>query len=98
MSAEGRSPFFLASSSLYGPVPGSSNNGACMQFTTGYPAVTKTAMSGAIWARCLVPQKLRVSSAAAKLIMATAAVKEAVALRIMATELRKGPWLPTPLY
>ena len=66
--------FFSDSSSLNGPVPGSSNGGACMQFATGDPAVAETAMSGAFWARCLVPPKLGDSSAAAELIMATAAV------------------------
>ena len=55
------------------------------------PAVAETAMSGAIWARCLVPPKPGDSSAAAELIMATATAKEAVAHRIMASELRQGP-------
>lgn len=83
--------FFSDSSSLNGPVPGSSFGGACMQFATGDPAVAGTFMSGETWTRCLVPPKLEDSSAAAELIMITAAVKEAVAHRIQATELRQGP-------
>jgi len=55
-------------------------------------------MSGAIRTRCLVPPKLGDSSAAAELTMATVTAKEAVAHRISATELRQGPWGPTPLY
>ena len=50
-----------------------------MQFATGDPAVEEAALSGEIWARCLVPPKPRDRSAAAELIMATVAVKEAVA-------------------
>ena len=69
-----------------------------MQFTTGDPAVAASVMSGTIWTRCLVPPKLGDSSAAAELIMATVAVKEAVARRILGTELRQCPWGPTPLY
>ena len=38
------------------------------------------------------------SPAAAELIMATAAVKEAVAHSIQAAELRQAPWGPTRLY
>ena len=34
--------FFLDSSSLNGPVPGSSYGGACMQFATGDSAVAET--------------------------------------------------------
>ena len=86
--------FFSDSSSLNGTAPGSSFGGACMQFATGDPAMAETAMSGPMWARCLVPPKLGDSSAAAKLIMATVAVKEAVAHRIQAAELRQGPWDP----
>ena len=55
-------------------------------------------MSGAIMARCLVPPKLGGSSGAAELIMASLAVKEAVARRIQAAELRQGPWGHTLLY
>ena len=55
-------------------------------------------MSCAIRARCLVSPKLGDSSAAAEKIMGTATVKEAVAHRIMATELRQGPWGPISLY
>ena len=62
-----------------------------MQFATGDPAVAKTAMSGAIWTRCLVPLMPGGSSGAAELIMAPVAVKEAVAHRTQATELRQGP-------
>ena len=47
---------------------------------------------------CAVPPKLGDSSAAAELIMATVAVKEAIAHRIQAAELRQGPWGATPLY
>ena len=90
--------FFSDSSSLNGPVPGSSYDGACIQFSTGDPAVAGTTMSGAIWARCLVPPKPGDISAAAELIMAAAAVKEAVAHHFMATELKQGPWGPAPLY
>ena len=57
-----------------------------------------TVMSGAILARVLVPPKAGGSSAAAELIMDAVAVKEAVAHRIISTELRQGPWGPTPLY
>ena len=46
-----------------------------MQFATSDPAVAETAMSGAIWTRCLVPPKLGDSSAAAELVMASVAVK-----------------------
>ena len=55
-------------------------------------------MSGAVWTRYLVPPKLGDSSAAAELIMATAAVKEAVAHRNQAAELMQSPWGPTLLY
>ena len=47
-------------------------------------------MSGAIWARCLVPPKLGDSSAAAELIMATVATKEVMAYRMQAEELGHG--------
>ena len=57
-----------------------------------------TMMSGAIWARCLVPPKLGDSSAAAELIMATVATKEVMAYRMQAEELGHGPRTPTPLY
>ena len=62
--------FFSDSSSLSGLVSESSYGGACMQFATGDPAVAETTMSGAIWARCLVPPKLGDSPAAVGLIMA----------------------------
>ena len=67
---------FSVSSALNGPVPGSSYGGACLQDSTGDPALPDTVMSGAIWARCLVPPKLGDSSAAAELIMAAVATKE----------------------
>jgi len=47
--------FFSDSSSLNGPVPGTSYGGACMQYVDGDPASASTVMSGAIWTRCLVP-------------------------------------------
>ena len=90
--------FISDSSLLNGPAPGSSYGGACMQFAKGDPAVAETVMSGAILARCMAPPKLGGSSAAAELIMATVAVKEAIAHRIQAAELRQGPWGATPLY
>ena len=68
-----------------------------MQLATGDPAAAETAMGGAIWTRCLVPPKLGDSSGAAELIMVSVAVKEAMAHRIQAAELRQGPWGPTPL-
>ena len=89
--AKADAAFFSDSSLLNGPAPGSSYGGACMQFAKGDPAVAGTAMSGAIWARCLVPPKLGDTSAAAELTMATAAVKKAIAHRIQAAELRQGP-------
>ena len=46
----------------------------------------------------MVPPKLWDSSAAAELIIATVTVKEAIAHRIQAAELRQGPWGTTPLY
>ena len=49
--------FFSDSPSLNGPVPGSSYGGACMQFKTCDPAMAAAVMSGAIYARCLVPPK-----------------------------------------
>ena len=54
-------------------------------------------MSGALWARCLVPCALGDSPAPAELAMATTAVKEAMAHRIQAEELRQeahGPGRP----
>ena len=96
--AEAGAAFFSDSSLLNGPAPGSSYGGACMQFAKGDPAVAETVMSGAIWARCMVPPKLGDSSAAAELIMATVAVKDAIAHRIQAAELRQGPWGISPLY
>ena len=69
-----------------------------MQFATGDRAVAETAMRGAIWTRCLVPPKLRDSSGAAELIKASVAVNEAVAHRILATELRQVVWGATLLY
>ena len=62
--------FFSDTSSLSGLVSESSYGGACMQFATGDPAVAETAVSGAIWSRCLVPPKPGDSFAAAELIMA----------------------------
>ena len=47
-----------------------------MRYSTGDPALPGTVMSGAIWARCLVPPKLGDSSAAAELIMAAVATKD----------------------
>ena len=90
--------FFSDPPSLNGPVPGNSYGGACMQIATGDPAVAETAMSGAIWTRCLVPPKPGDSSVAAELIVVSVAVKEAMTHRILAAELRQGPWGPTPLY
>ena len=55
-------------------------------------------MSGAIWARCLVPPKLGDSSAAAELIMATVATKEVMAYRMQAGKLGHGLRAPTSLY
>ena len=78
---EADATFFSDSSSLTGPVPGSSYGGACMLLVTGGPAVTETVMSGAIWARCLAPPKFGGSSGAAELVMAPVAAKEAVAHR-----------------
>ena len=69
-----------------------------MQFASCDPAVAETAMSGAIWTRCLVQPKLGDSSGAAELINAPVAAKEAMAHRTQAVELRQGPWGPTPLY
>jgi len=86
------------SSALNGPVPGSSYGGACLQYSTGDPTLPDTVMSGAIWARCLVPPKLGDSSAAAELIMATVATKEVMAYRMQAEELGHGLRRPTPLY
>ena len=83
--------FFSDPFSLNGPVPGSSYGGACMQFATGDQAGAETTMSGAIWTRCLVPPKPGGSSGVAGLTMAPVAVKEAVAHRALATELRQGP-------
>lgn len=68
-----------------------------MQFATGDSVVAKTVLSGAIWAICLVPPKIGVSSGAAELVLASAGVNEAVALRIQTTELRQGPWGPTSI-
>ena len=59
---------FSDASSLDVPFPGSNYGGACMQFATGNPAVAETFMSGAIWARCLVPPMPGGSFAAAELI------------------------------
>ena len=69
-----------------------------MHFADGDPAAAGSVMSGAIWGRFLVPPKLGNSSAAAELIMATVAAKEAISHRIQASELKQGPWEPTPLY
>ena len=87
---------FSYSSSLNGPVPGSSYAGACMQFATGNPAVAEAVISGAVWTRCLVPPKPGDSSGATELIVASVAVKEAMAHRIQVVELRQGPWGPLP--
>ena len=89
---------FFESPDLNGPAPGSSCAGACIQFPTGDPALPDTAMSGAIWAQCMVPPKPGDSSAAAELIMATMATKGVMAYRIQARELGHGPHPPTPLY
>ena len=69
-----------------------------MQFATGDPVVAETVTGGAIWTRCLIPPELGDSSGAAKLFMASVAVKEAMARRIQAAELRQGPRGPAPLY
>ena len=53
-----------------------------MQYSTGDPALPKTAMSGAAWARCLVLPKLGESPAVAKLIIETEATKEVTAYRM----------------
>ena len=45
---ESDAAFFSNSSSLNGPVPGSSYAGACMQFATGDPEVAVTTMGGGI--------------------------------------------------
>ena len=90
--------FFSNSSALNGPVPGSSCAGACMQYSTGDPALPGTAMSGAIWARCLVPPELGDSAAAEELIMATIASKEVMAYLMQTRELGHEPRAPTALY
>ena len=90
--------FFSDPPSLKGLVPGGSYAGACMQFATGDPAAAETAMSGAIWTRCLVLPQPGGRSGAAELIMASVAAKETMAHRIQATELRQAPWGPIPLY
>ena len=64
---------FSDSPALNEPITGSSYAGACIRFSTGDPALPGTAMSGAIWVRCLVPTKLGDSSASAELIMAAIA-------------------------
>jgi len=87
--------FFSGSPTPKCPVPGSSYAGACMRFATGDPAVAETAMSGAIWARCLVPPKPGDSPGAAELVLASVAVKNAEVRRIQAAELKQGPWEPT---
>ena len=46
---------FSDSFTLNGPISGSSYTGTCIQFSAGYPALPDKVMSGAIWARCLVP-------------------------------------------
>ena len=73
---------FSVSSALNVPVPGNSCARVCMQYKTGDPALPDTAMSGAIWARFLVPPKLGDSSAAAEVIMATVATKGVMAHQI----------------
>ena len=60
--------------------------------------VAETVISGVIWTRFPVPQKLGYGPGAAELIMASVAVKGAVAHRIQAAELTQVPWGPTPLY
>ena len=81
---------FSDSSALNRPVPGSSYAGAYIQYSTGDQALSGTDMSGAIWARCLVPPKLGDSSAAAELIMATVATKEVMTFRMQARGLGTG--------
>ena len=89
---------FSDSPALNGPIPGSSYAGACIQFSAGDPALPGTAMSGAIWARCLVSPKLGDSSAAVVLIMAAMAAKEVMTYRIQTRKLGHGPRGPAPLY
>ena len=91
---ESDAAFFSSSSSLNGPIPGSSYASACMQFATGDPAVAGTVVSGAISTRCLVPDQARRQLRCGRMIMASVAVKEAMAHRTQAAELRQGP---TPL-
>ena len=90
--------FFSDTSTLNGPSPGSSYGGACQQFSTGDPTQGVPVMSGALWARSLVPRTLGDSSAAVELVMSTIAVKEAMARRIQAEELRQGAHGPSRLY
>ena len=71
---------------------------ACIQFSAGDAVLPDKAMSGAIWARCLVPPKPGGSSAAAELIMVAMATKKAMAYRTQASELGREPRGPTPLY
>ena len=87
---------FSDSSAFNGTVSGCSYTGACIQYSTGDPALPDAIMSGAIWARCLAPPKPGDSSAAAELVMATVATKEAMAYRMQARELGHGPQAPTP--
>ena len=95
---ESDAEFFLDSCSLNGPVPGSKYSGAGTQFATGDPALAETAMSGTIWTRCLVPPVLGDSSGSAELVMVSLEIKEDMAHRIQAAELRQGPWGATPPY
>ena len=90
-AAETGAACFSDSPALNGPVPGSSYARECLKYSKGGPTMPDTVMSGAIWARCLVPPKLGDSTAAAELVMATVATKEAMAYRMQARELGHGP-------
>ena len=89
---------FSDSPALNGPVPGCSCAGASIQFSTGDLSLAGRAMSGAIWARCLVPPKPGDCSAAAELVMAAMAAKEVMAYRVQARELEREPRGPPPPY
>ena len=56
--------FFSDLSAPNGPRPGSTYGGECQQFSTGDPTWCVPVMSGALWARCLVPRTPGDSSAA----------------------------------
>ena len=83
---------------LNGLIPGSNYVGVCIWFSAGDPALRDMVMSGAVWARCLVPPRPRDSSAAAELTMAAVVTKADMAYRMQARELGHGPRGPTPLY